>query len=259
MKRLIFFLGLSVLFSCSDNDDDITSNGNYFPAIEGSYWVYDVEANLSGKDSLYTVGTTEVGGETYTEFEARTPVFGLYTSLATQSNLKNEGGKLYVQGSFNSLPGLPVEVALELDDILLLDPGKSSGALLSDEDQEVIIPFGDYSILVNANIRTEMLENSSSLNVNGTNYSNVSSSVLSITASGAVTGTLDGVPITIPVIGEQEILRMELHFAEEIGLVYSEASLNMELSNLDVIELDLPENYSEEIIQALESYLIASP
>lgn len=259
MKKIIFLMVLAAMISCSDNDNTSSDASAYYPVNSGSWWTYTVDAVQSGKDSLYSRGKTTIEGTDYDDFEARTPVFGLYTNLLKDSYLKTEGSRLLIQGTFDVLINLPVPVQVELDDLLILDPDRDDGDLLAEQSREISFPYEDNTITLKLTVRTEMLEQNTTLEVNGNQFNDVTASVIIITGSGAVSGNLDGTPVTIPFLGEQEILRMEFYFARDIGMVYSRADINLELSNTDLLGWEGPESISEEILQEIDTYFIALP
>ncbi|WP_224490418.1 hypothetical protein [Robertkochia flava] len=251
MKNIILFLLGLILVSCSNNDDDGGSSVDFHPNSEGTYWIYEVMANKSGTDSLFVTGSRQVDGSTYAQFDAREPFYGLYTLFAKENLLKSESGRIYVRGELSAFGDAFPELSIPLDDLLILDPSASPGSQLDITEQEITIPYEAASLTGFATVRSEMLGTTATLELNGISYTNIRSSVITVTASAAVTGELDGVPITIPVLGEQEILRMELSFAEDTGLVYSEAILSYELSNTQLLDLPIANTYREEIIQTL--------
>ena len=260
MKKLVYILVLmSGLVSCSSSDDDATGVGEFYPAAEGNYWTYNVTGAESGKDSIYSKGSIEINGSEYDTFEARTPVYGLYTSLLSQSYLRSESGRLLIRGQFDLLLDLPVPVVLDLEDLLILDTGKDNGSLLGEQSNQVSIPVEGNTITLDLTITSEMLERGSSITLNGTTYNDVAASVVSVNGTGVISGSLDGVPVTVPILAEQEILRMELYFARDIGLVYASATLNVEFSNLDAAGLILPDIDNELIIQELDTYSLSAP
>lgn len=255
----LIFVGL-VLAACSGSDDDNSSgSGNYYPAAEGNYWTYEVQGNVSGRDSIYSNGTQQIEGNSYDAFAARVPIYGVYTTLLTQAGLRSEGGRIYVSGTFTPIASFPIPFEVDLDDVLILDTSKGSGSLLASETRVLEIPYGEYTITLDLEIRSEMVEQNGTMTAGDNQFNEVSSSALIISGTGAVTASLDGVPVTIPVLGQQEMLRMELSFAKDVGLIYAETNINLELSNTAVAQLDIPESYSETNLQELDDYLIDSP
>ncbi|THD67881.1 hypothetical protein E7Z59_09535 [Robertkochia marina] len=260
MKRLFYTLVLiSGLVSCSSSDDDSTGVGEYYPLAEGSFWTYDVTAAENGRDSIYTKETLVIDGSEYQAFEARTPVYGLYTGLLSQSFVRSENGKLWVRGQFDLLLDLPVPVVLDLEDLIILDTGRDGGSLLGEQSSQVVIPFEGNTITLDLTVVSEMLDGNNSITVNGTTYNDVAGSVISVNGTGVISGTLDGVPVTVPVLAQQEILRMELYFARDIGLVYAAATLNAVFSNLDAAGITFPDINNELIIQELDTYSVSTP
>lgn len=254
MKNIVLLITGILLVSCSGNDDDGASSAEFYPNTEGNYWIYDVDAPKSGIDSLYFTGSRQIEGSTYSVFDAREPFYGLYTLFAKDNYLKTENGSIYVRGELTAFGDAFPELSIPLEDLLILDVNKSSGTLLDEREQEINIPYESATLTGTAAIRTEMLDKETTLEINGTRYSNVRASVIQVTATAAVTGDLDGVPITIPVLGEQEILRMELYFAEDTGLVYAWSLLSYELSNTQLLDVPIQSTYREENEQRLLRY-----
>lgn len=257
MRRLLFFCFTSLaLVSCTSDDDEGVGNpeGDYYPVAVNDYWTYTVEAANSGRDSLYISGTVELDGRSYLEFGAREPVYGLYTLLVRNNQIRVENGKVYIRGTLEGFREALADLQLELDDVLVLDPSLGSGALLTEISQEVTQPYGEYEITAQATIRTEMMEEQEAVTVNGITYTDVVASVLTVRATAGVSGNLDGIDVTVPVLAEQEVLRMELYFAEGVGLISTQATLQYELSNTDLVNLNLPDTFSEEIAQKLDGY-----
>jgi hypothetical protein len=265
MKNLVLLLSLALtLFACSGNDDDGNgkSNENYFPAATGSYWTYTVEGASNGRDSLYSIASSATAGMGYNSFGARQPIAGLYTNLLSQSQMRNDGGIIYLKGTFSNYNNYSVDVPIELNDVPILDPSKAPGAILSSETQEITFPQeigqNTYDIVVSAEIRTAMIDHGLSRTVNGVTYNNISASTLVITATAVAMVELDGITVSLPVLEEQEILRMDMYFARDIGLIYAESTIKLELSPAAETELNIT-SYLEEQRQELDTYLIATP
>lgn len=286
--QILSFVFIATLFfsSCSNSsdDDDGSSNngpqtGIYFPSSVGDVWTYNVE-NTNQENSDLDYSTTDfmtVGTETGNSFTLianndLTPAGGTMNAILTTGTLTRGESTLSFSGDLQ----LSEEFSdfslssISLQNVELYDLSASNNEILSEFsntlNEEFDLNGSVIPLTINYVVTTKKISTSNSLIVDGETYSNIIKTKL--TLSLKVIASLDllglGNPTDYDLLPIQEVLVIENYFAEEIGLVKSEAvqsyvlneGLVSTLTNLN-IDLGIPAVSHVENTQELDSYLIA--
>ncbi|WP_224482830.1 hypothetical protein [Robertkochia aurantiaca] len=268
MKRLMLFLGfvISLLLPSCSNDDDtgntpsVDENANYFPGNPGNYWIYDVMAAEPGTDSLYVEKDTVVDGLSLTKLNARIPRYGVFTQLASGSLIRIDNDRLLLTGLLEDLGLGTDQIVLPFSNVVLYDTNAAAGTVLFQDDGMQTADIEGLELNFEYQVVTSQNNILSEYEVNGTLYNNVIETALTVRAQAAVTGDLEGLPVTVPILIDQELINGFLYFAPDVGLIRSEILLQYELSNAaelqEFITLPAPTEFSEVNIQELVDYRV---
>ena len=270
--------------SCSSNDDGDSNNnepviGDYFPSTVGNLWTYNVESvNQEDSDLDYT--TTDfmtVGAQTGNSFTLvannnLTPAGGTMNAILADGTLaKGEStlsfsGNLELSEEFSNFS----LSSISLQNVELYDLNASNNEVLSEFSNTLNEQFDlDGSMIpitINYALITKKISTSNSLTVDGESYSNVIKTklILSLEVIAALDLLGTGNPSDYNLLPTQDVLIIENYFAENVGLIKSEANQSYVLNEGLVetltslsIDLGLPAESHVENTQELDSYLIA--
>jgi len=258
---------LLALVSCSsDNDDnppvDTNVSGNNFPLTIDNYWNYDVfntnldtNETVTGRDSLYVASSA---GNTFT-LSTDGIADGTMNSILTQSALQKTASTLLGSGTIAfPFDGLN-DIEIEITNAVFYDLNANTGTVLYEVDGTIEQTVEALPVVATYNLTTTQREFSESINLNGETYTNVTKS--SIDLSLVITTTIEvlGNPVTVTVLADQNVLHIDNYYAENIGLVRSEANIMYQLEDFSTIGITLPfpDELNANSIQELDTYMVA--
>lgn len=254
-KYFLILLG-AMAVSCSNDDNnngENSSSANFLPLENGNYWVYEVEStNLNGRDSLYTTNDTTINGNTYRKFTTELMPYGFYSNALRNNGVRSDNGKLMISGIPDiGIPDLPIEV--NLTDFVLLDQNAAIGTTLSSISNNTQQTFEGITLDISYVLSTKAGETHASYTtVNGTSYTNVKTTVLSLNLT--VNASMPGFPISVPVLPSQNVVTSVQYYAENIGMIYNETNIEYQLGDTFGIELPIPSSASEQQQEILVDY-----
>ncbi len=276
--RLIPLLILTlILGSCSNSDDgdnnDNTSiplSGNYFPLTVDDYWNYDVETvdNLDAMNNASSSDFLFVDSQISTAYDLGVNTNDLANAsmngILANGLLTRGVSTLEIDGTFQ----LPLEefgdFGIDFTDVVLYDLNASSNAEMSSLTGSFIEEFEGIPITIAFELVTTSKGRSNSMTVNGETYSNITKSNLSVNLSIVTTIDVLGNPTNFTILGEQDVVSIDNYFAENVGLIKSEADIAYELdaTTLALLEaanivIDVPTALDFENEQELSDYQVA--
>lgn len=283
MKKITFILGLLLIMGCSSDDDASTETetpnpnpdptpietpSNYFPLVMGNEWNY---ANTT-EDETGTSATNETLNVEDETLVNNTPKYQLIstadnanfsiTSILSSGLVYKENGRLLLTGNFNfdlEEEGNLPDFGIDFEDLVLYDENAISGSVLFNLDEGITLPeFNNITISATVQIQSKSLGTLETLEVNGVTYEDVlSSSVIvkiGVTASAIVPPL--PIPITVGILDNQEVVVSTNYFANQIGLIKSETTINVEFNDLGALfPIDLDDVFTQ-VNQELTSYSI---
>lgn len=266
MKKITYLLSLLVLTSCSSDDDaptEIQTQSNYFPLVVGNQWNYsntsedyngtsDSNETLNVEDEIL-VNNIEKYQLISTVEEANVSI----TSILSTGLVYKQNGKMFLSGNFNfSLEeesNLP-DLGIDFEDLVIYDENATQGSILFDLDEGITLPeFNNITISATIQIQSKSLGNLELLEVNGVTFEDVISSSITVkigVTASAIVPPLP-IPITVAIFDNQEVIASTNYFANQVGLIKSETTLNIEFNDLGTffpLELDnIFTQFSQEI------------
>lgn len=279
-SALILILFVS---ACSDDSIDVDTSpspltGNYFPSANTNIWNYDVdntnaanpEQNFENEPDFVSIATASEGVFTLEINNgglANGAMNGILAVgvLNTDSSTLSYSGNLQLPGGFSDLS----DQVIVLQDVLLYDLNASNGSLMSeltDSFTENLDLNGTMvPLTINYQLQTRKISTSNSMSVNGETYSNIIKTELVLNLNVYATIDLLGGnnPSNYDIIDNQDVLVIENYFAEDIGLIKSEAEQTyqieedfVDLLNFLSVDLGVPTSQSILNVQELDSYLL---
>ncbi|MUU77009.1 hypothetical protein [Winogradskyella endarachnes] len=276
MKFNLFILVFSLLmFECSSDDtNNETSDGIYFPIGLDNTWNYSVEntsesnpeLNFSATD-VVTINSVADNMFTMTVNNGTAPANGTMNTFFGSGTFITSNSTLLYNGDFEILSEteeLPIP-DINLTDFTLYDTNASLDTqLYSDTNsftEDVDLNGQILPITTTYQITNTYLNNLSSLTVNETTYTNVIHTEIKVNIE--VSTVIDiGFPISQSILDAQDILVINNYYAEDIGLIKSDANQSFQLNEQFLTlmttfggSLDFPSNISVYNSQELESYI----
>ena len=249
MKKIVYLLFAAsfISVSCSNNDDSDNNEGAnatvYLPDTEGTYWVYDTEAETSGttgRDSLYTANDTVIGAETYKKFKTGAMATGFYSGALSGNSVRQSGGKLILNGaaSLNFSEDLPL--AISVTNFTFFDAGATPTTQLGITSGTISQTIQNYPVNVDYELKAVAGTDVTNFTANGITYTNVKTVKMTLTASVKVMLTVSGLQVPVPAMEEQPVLVSTQYYAENIGVVKVETDIDYHLSDFSSLGITLP-------------------
>lgn len=277
MKSNLFILvfGLFILGCSSDDSNNETSDGIYFPSSLNDTWTYTVENtsesnpefNFSATD-IVTINSVTDNMFTMEVNNGTAPANGTMNSFFSSGIFTKSNSNLLYNGDFEILSetdDLPIP-DINLTDFTLYDTNASSNTQLYSNTnsftEDVDFNGQILPITTTYQISNTHLNNLSSLTVNDTTYNNILHTEIIVNLE--VTTVIDiGFSFSQSILDTQDILVINNYYAENIGLIKSDAHQSFELNAAFISlitnfggTLDFPTNSSVVNTQELESYII---
>ncbi|WP_411767644.1 hypothetical protein [Winogradskyella sp. A3E31] len=279
-KALLFLLTLGLITACSSSDDSNTPSepieGNYYPSSANNTWIYNVDNSSTSNPELDYTGTdlVTINSETGSSFTINvnsdtSPEFGLMNAILNTGTLTRSASTLALNGE---LP-LPAELdflsetSLTLTNFLLYDlnAGINSGlsTLEGVLNETIDIDGSSFPLTAVYSITNTRTSNVSSINVDGETFTDVITSEITLNLDLSTTVVVNDVSTNVTIIESQDVLVIKNYFAEDIGLIKSEANQTYTLdanfvSILDLLglTLDFPTTLSVSNTQDIDSYVV---
>ena len=265
MKKINFALLTLLIISCTSSDDSETlvpESYDYFPLSVGSYWTYNNQDSEqeNTRDSLFISGTEIIENSSYYEFNALEPVAGFMTNLLSQSSLLANDHELLLNGGLGTPPieGFP-EISIPLINLAVYNLDENNGTLLSEISGEIQEVIEEIPIKISYEITTvqgEIFEDGYGNYTSSSVLSSIININLSIVAAFEVLGTV----LEIPILQPQDVIKTTNYFADGIGMIYSDTTVEYQLEDLSIlgITLPIPLEDSSSSSQNLDTYFIGN-
>ncbi len=281
--RLLPLTLIALLLASCSNSDDSNNNGpiagNFFPSSTGDLWTYDVEGTNSNDSNLnfsetdfIGVGTSTGNNFTLIANNNITPAYGVMNAIMVDGTLTKGESTLAYSGELE----LPSEFSdfsntvIPLQNILLYDLNASNNGTLSEASgsfsQNLDINGDLLPLTITYTLTTSKVSLMNSLTVDGEVFSNIYRGKLNLSMN--VVASIDllglGNSVDYDLLATQDVITIENYFAEDIGLIKSEAVVSYQLDSrllelLDgLVDLGIPETLTIENNQEIVNYLISN-
>lgn len=257
MKHNYFFAVLLMAFltSCSTSDDNATPEeptaNNYFPVENGDFWVYDVNGDFPGRDSLYIANDTTINNIPHKKFKTKDVPFGFYSSSLTENGIRKSGDKLMVSGatSINLLEGFPID--LVVSDFVIFKENASDNEQLSSVSGTLNYQYEDIPLTFNYTMKSVFAETLDSFSVPGhETYQDVKVIKVIVGLNAGGVATFQGFDFPFNVINQQDVVVSTQYYVNNVGMVYSNTDIHYELADLE-IALPIPSTATQNIKEYL--------
>ncbi|AWH85862.1 hypothetical protein HYN59_12445 [Flavobacterium album] len=262
--RKIGFLLLSLGFftaSCSSDDSNNNTTGNitnFLPQANGNYWVYDVAGeNLgSGRDSLYIANDTVIGSNTYKKLKTKFLPNGFFSGALSNNAMRVAGDELIVSGEVTIPFSQDFPISISITDFTIFKEGASANAMLDQVDGTISQTYQNYPLDFDYTLTTTAKGDLATYSVNGHNYTNVKKVETALQLKISTTLDIQGFPLTITILPEQNVLTSTQYYAEGIGVVHVTSDFQYQLDETSPFtsQLPVPASASEHQEEVLDDY-----
>lgn len=261
--RLAFLLLFGLFFSCSDETNP-TSDTTYFPIKAGNYWTYDYTSpNFNEVDSIYVSNDTLIENSTFKKIRSTNLPFGFYSNSLNKNSVRINSSKVVLTGEVNYNFGNTIPINFELSNFVLFDEEASANQQLDNITGTLTRDYENYPLTIDYKLTSTALETVPSFTASsGTTYESIkkvkTTLNLKITTSVSITGFPN--PIVITILNSQDVLNSIHYYSKNIGMVFTETSLNYQLQDLSQlnITLPLPQSGNEVQQENLAEFLIVN-
>jgi hypothetical protein len=254
------------LISCGDDDTTPSSNNTaaYFPLSLNSSWSYTNESeDQISQDNMFVFGTQQENGVQYTNLDTQELNSGSFmVGLLTQNLVRNDTGKLIVNGTFGGVPieGFP-DISIPLNNAVLFDPNALNGTqlnIISGSFEQTIM---DFPIIIEYTSITTQEQVLPSYTTDTQTYTDVIQSNIVLNLEISTEVQVGGTTLSLPILSSQEVLVVENYYAANIGLVFSKEMVDYaleDLSGIPGLEIPLPEQNTSMSTATLTSFEIGN-
>lgn len=254
------------LISCGEDDTppSINNTAAYFPLSSNSSWSYTNESeNQNNQDNMFVVGTQQENGVQYTNLDTQElNPGGFMVGLLTQNLVRNDSGKLIVNGTLGGVPieGFP-DISITLNNAVLFDPNTLNGTqlnIITGSFEETIM---ELPIIIEYTSITTQEQILSSYTTNTQTYTDVIQSNIVLNLEISTQVQVGGTTLSLPILSSQDVLVVENYYAANIGLVFSKETVDYtleDLSGIPGLEIPLPEQNTSVSTATLTSFEIGN-
>jgi hypothetical protein len=268
MKYSLLSLTILTLGLISCGDDDTTPNSNntaaYFPLSSNSSWSYTNESeDQNSQDNMFVVGTQQENGVQYTNLDTQElNSGGFMVALLTQNLVRNDTGKLIVNGTFGGVPieGFP-DISIPLNNAVLFDPNALNGTQLNIITGSFEQTIMDFPIIIEYTSITTQEQVLPSYTTDTQTYTDVIQSNIVLNLEISTEVQVGGTTLSLPILSSQDVLVVENYYAANIGLVFSKETVDYaleDLSGIPGLEIPLPEQNTSISTAILTSFEIGN-
>ncbi|VXB62889.1 conserved hypothetical protein [Flavobacterium sp. 9AF] len=269
MKNLLYLFFTS-LFIISCSSDSTTENNETalfeIPFETNNYWTYNIEDTSlnTGRDSLFVGNDTVINAITYKKMKVRdNQATGFFSNSLRNNGARVQGNKLYISGDFSANLGQtnPLNFNLVLDEFIAFDadaPIDGNPSVRTGSFQQTVSTF---PLTINYTLKSVGGQSYSNYtSPNGDTYTNVKSGKIILNLTITTTQVLSGIPITVYVLPQQDVLVSEQFVAKNIGVVHTHTqtsyALNSQLPASILNSLTFPTSYNSTQNEYLDDYLV---
>lgn len=236
---------------------------DYFPLTTSNQWNYNVDFDdtvnnetFNRSDSYSISGTTTINGLPYYTITAAQPASGIMTNIFDNSSVRMTDDQLFIDGSI-TFPAEGLEdFEVNLSNIMLYDKAMANGTVLStfSDTYEQVIDGGitltfDYIV---ESVQGNLIDTAMA---NGVNYEDVITSTLTVFLRITASGTVAGIPITLELLKPKDVLVIKNMYANAVGLISSNSTLDYQLEDFSSFGVNLPYN---ETVNVLSTQVLSS-
>jgi hypothetical protein len=206
---------------------------------------------------MFVFGTQQENGVQYTNLDTQELNSGSFmVGLLTQNLVRNDTGKLIVNGTFGGVPieGFP-DISIPLNNAVLFDPNALNGTQLN------IISGSFEQIIIEYTSITTQEQVLPSYTTDTQTYTDVIQSNIVLNLEISTEVQVGGTTLSLPILSSQDVLVVENYYAANIGLVFSKETVDYaleDLSGIPGLEIPLPEQNTSISTATLTSFEIGN-
>lgn len=264
LRLIVFFVTLAACSTSDDNGGNNNDNSsNNFPLTINNYWNYNVEnRNIITNDTQQRTDSLYVSSAHVNSYDLAVNGIanGTMNSILTQTSLTRTANSLLATGTvifpFSGLEDLEIGI----QDAIFYNTNAPEDNTLSEVSGTIEQIVENIPIVANYTFKTIQGPSYNTLFLNSENYNNVIKS--SIELQLTITTTVEIIPdsfVDITILDTQNVLKIDNFYAENIGLVRSEADISYQLEDFSQVGIVLPftTNLEATSLQELTRYDVA--
>lgn len=273
---MLFFATIAI--SCSSDDtplpisqNNTTTNtttithSNYIPLTVGDTWSYNVALSglqtATNTEDITVDGTLMINTYEYADLSASAGSIGIMSQLFDENYFRSQDGAYYINGEFE----LPIgqmggtDITITLNDEKLIDENQNPGTIIGQVTGSEVQNIGGFDLTISYTLKTIQRETISSHTVNSETFNNVIKSDIIVSASVSTPIDILGTIISVPILAAQDIYTINNYYAENIGLIDSNAIFTYTIEDLSSfnITLPIPNTGTLTTLQDITTYTVA--
>lgn len=268
LKVLILLLGSFLYTSCSDSTDDSNeepiNDANYFPLVANNTWDYDNIQEVNGQEAQQSMdvmtvsGMTTINGLNYFNFDQEELQEGFATGLFSNGAVRKPNNELLYTGNlefaFEGMDALEIPII----DAVVYNKVAANGTALFSAENSITQTIMDIPIIIDFVVTTTDAGDFSSYTAGLETYEDVIAANITVNITVTAQVELLGDILSIPILRAQDVITSTNYYAANVGLIFSDVSLQYQaedLSQLGVV-LPFPESASGTSSQTLTSFQV---
>lgn len=276
-KFIILTLFVAFLSSCSNTDEAVTETSDpadlvpttFYPLTTASFWKYKVSVQGTDSNDILTIGENVViNSNTYQKMigtaDPSGQATGFYSQTLNNNNLRRDGSSIKLTGAINfGFPGLSNPIAINLSDFTIFKQNGVNGTELSavtgTMQQNVTISATEQLPLnIEYKFRSVAGDNLATFTSNSNSYTNVKQSKLILSLKITTSIIVNNISVPATLLETQDVFTSNLHFANNIGMVYDNFlfSYNLNPAALQYLPTGIPASMNVTQEEFLESFHI---
>lgn len=268
LKVLILLLGSFLYTSCSDSTDDSNdepiNDANYFPLVANNTWDYDNIQEVDGQEAQQSMdvmtvsGMTTINGLSYFNFDQEELQEGFATGLFSNGAVRKFNNELLYTGNLEfAFEGMDT-LEIPIIDAVVYNKVAANGTALFSAENSITQTIMDIPIIIDFVVTTTDAGDFSTYTAGLETYEDVIAA--NITVNIAVTAQVEllGDILSIPILSAQDVITSTNYYAANVGLIFSDVSLQYQAEDLSQlgVELPFPESASGTSSQTLTSFQV---
>ena len=239
MKKLkfttILTLAITLMLSCSKDNNETTITGDYFPSVLNNYWNYSIvqkttnpssTSNLQDFISVKSVTSSGFNLDANSGNGAK----GVMNVVLTSGTPAKTASTLTLTGKLKvPINGID-DLYINFNNAILYDLNADKNELLSTFNGTFTQDLQGLPLTINYELRFNKIQNSKSLTVNNKSYNNITGTTISLNLAISTTIKVNGANTTLSILDAQDILAIKSYYGENVGLLQSDSNLKVEFS-----------------------------
>ena len=264
MNKIVLSAVFITLFFCSCRNESVelengtTSANIYLPLSAGNFWTYKVIGIAATRDSLFVQKDTTIRGTNYKKMSTKVIPNGFFCSGLNGNSVRKNNDKILISGKSNLgfISNLPLNV--ELLDFVVFKEVTNANEEIDSKSGTIEQTISGFPLKIEYTLKTIGLTPLTGFTTSeGKTFADVKPIKAIATVKISYTGTIAGVPISVPILNSQDVVTSIQYFAKNKGVVYAKTVVSYQLQPLPPgVNLGIPTSGNETQEEFLDTFLI---